>query len=104
MSNCFVAKLAMKQFSFRRNHFSLGVQNCGNRPWLSTRQQRRAVSAGHEPGDSVMRATSFILAFAFVLSASSMAGSTEGGLPGIGTFAYTGSPVAISAPLVVASR
>lgn len=51
-----------------------------------------------------MRTASFILAFAFVISASSMAGSTEGGLPGIGTFAYTGSTVAASAPLVVASR
>jgi hypothetical protein len=51
-----------------------------------------------------MRTASLILAFAFVISASSMAGSSEGGLPGIGTFAYTGSPVVASAPLVVASR
>ena len=51
-----------------------------------------------------MRAASFVLAVAFVISASSMAGSTEGGVPGVGTFAYTGSPVAASAPLVVASR
>jgi hypothetical protein len=51
-----------------------------------------------------MRTASFILAFAFVVSGSSMAGSAEGGLPGIGAFAYTGSPVAASAPLIVAVR
>jgi hypothetical protein len=51
-----------------------------------------------------MRTVSFILALAFVVSGSSMAGSVEGGLPGIGTFAYTGSPVAVSAPVVVALR
>jgi hypothetical protein len=51
-----------------------------------------------------MRTASFILAFAFVISGSSMAGPADGGLPGIGTFAYTGSPVAASVPLVVAAR
>ena len=51
-----------------------------------------------------MRAASFILAVAFVISGSSMAGSAEGGLPGVGTFAYTGSPVATSTPFVFASR
>jgi hypothetical protein len=61
-------------------------------------------SAGHESGDSTMRTVSFILALAFVVSGSSMAGSAEGGLPGIGTFAYTGSPVVVSAPVVVALR
>ena len=50
-----------------------------------------------------MRTVSFILAFAFVIAGSSMAGSAEGGLPGVGTFAYTGSPIAASASLVVAS-
>jgi len=35
-----------------------------------------------------MRTLSFILAFAFVLAGPSMAGSSEQGLPGIGTFAY----------------
>ena len=45
-----------------------------------------------------MRTTSFILAFAFVLAGPSLAGSSDQGLPGIGTFSYNGSPVAISAP------
>ena len=45
-----------------------------------------------------MRTISFILAFAFVLAGPSMAGSSDQDLPGIGTFAYNGSPVAIPAP------
>jgi hypothetical protein len=53
-----------------------------------------------------MRIISFILAFAFVLADPSMAGSSDQDLPGIGTFAYHGSPVAISAlqPMVVAAN
>jgi hypothetical protein len=53
-----------------------------------------------------MRTLSFILAFAFVLGGPSMTGSSDGCLPGIGTFAYNGSPIATSAPhsIVVAAR
>ena len=53
-----------------------------------------------------MRTISFILAFAFVLAGPSMAGSSDNGLPGIGTFAYNGSPVTTSAPqpIVVAAK
>lgn len=51
-----------------------------------------------------MRAVSFILAFAFVVAGSSMAGSVEGVLPGVGTFAYNGSPIATSHAMVVAAR
>ena len=40
-----------------------------------------------------MRTLSFILAFAFILAGPSMAGSSEGSLPGIGTFSYNGTPV-----------
>ena len=50
-----------------------------------------------------MRTISFILAFAFVVAGSSMAGSAENGLPGIGTFSYNGSPVVASHSLVVAA-
>jgi hypothetical protein len=50
-----------------------------------------------------MRTISFILAFAFILAGPSMAGSTDGNLPGIGTFAFTGSPaISAVAPMVVA--
>jgi hypothetical protein len=53
-----------------------------------------------------MRTFSFLLAFAFVLAGPSMAGSTDGGLPGIGTFAYNGSPITASTPeaIIVAAR
>ena len=52
-----------------------------------------------------MRTLSFILAFVFVLAGPSMAGSSQNTLPGIGTFAYNGAPIA-SAPqaIVVAAR
>jgi hypothetical protein len=53
-----------------------------------------------------MRTLSFILAFAFVLAGASMAGSSDSRLPGIGTFAYNGSPIITLAPpsMVVAAR
>ncbi len=53
-----------------------------------------------------MRTLSFIVAFAFVLVGPSIAGSLDNSLPGIGTFAYNGSPTVIAAPhsIVVAVR
>jgi hypothetical protein len=48
-----------------------------------------------------MRTLSFILAFAFVLAAPSLAGSYDGGLPGVGTFAYNGSQVGSAAPKTI---
>jgi hypothetical protein len=51
-----------------------------------------------------MRTLGFILACAFVLAGSTMAGSAEGGLPSVGTFTYSGSPVAASHAIVVAER
>ena len=51
-----------------------------------------------------MRTFSFILAF--ILAGPTLAGSLDNGLPGIGTFAYNGSPIATAAPqaMVVAAR
>jgi hypothetical protein len=53
-----------------------------------------------------MRTLSFMLAFALILAGPSMAGSSDHGLPGVGTFAYNGSPVATPAsqPMVVAAN
>ena len=53
-----------------------------------------------------MPTVSFILAFAFFFAGPSMAGSADHGLPGIGTFSYNGSPVAVPAPqpIVVAAN
>ena len=66
---------------------------------------KTAGNAGTKTGDSQMRTLSFILAFASVL-APSMAGLSDSSLPGIGTFAYSDSPIATSAPpaLVVAAN
>jgi len=39
-----------------------------------------------------MRGFSIVLTLAFVLATPSLAGSSEQGAPGVGTFAYGGSP------------
>jgi hypothetical protein len=59
-----------------------------------------------KPETVKMRTFSFILALAFVVAVPSIAGSSDASLPGIGTFAYSGSPVAASAgeTVVVAAR
>ena len=53
-----------------------------------------------------MKSLSCILAFAFILAGPTLAGSSDGNLPGIGTFSYNGSPIVTSAPqtIVVAAR
>ena len=51
-----------------------------------------------------MPTISLLLAFVFVLAGSTIAGSPDGSLPGIGTFSYNGSPVPVSAPIVIAAR
>ena len=51
-----------------------------------------------------MRTISFILAFAFILAGPSMAGSSDQGLPGIGTFSYSGSPVAPAPTMIAATN
>jgi hypothetical protein len=67
---------------------------------------KRRTAPSPEPGDSQMRTLSLFLAFAFVIAGSSLAGSPDGNLPGIGTFAYNGSPIAAVAPhaILVAAR
>jgi hypothetical protein len=51
-----------------------------------------------------MRTISFILAFAFILAGPSIAGSTDN-VPGVGTFAYNGSPILpMPASMVVAAN
>lgn len=63
-------------------------------------------SADGQSGDSQMRTFSFMLAFVFALAAPSMAGSPGHTLPGIGTFAYNGSPIVTSGldSIIVAAR
>jgi hypothetical protein len=88
-------------------------------------QPRKALTRGRgEPGEvepstpfrrlmgksfleTVMRALSFILAFAFVLAGPALSRSAKtDNLPGVGTFAYSGSPTAAATPSVmtIASR
>ena len=75
-------------------------------PLVISLAAKTAGSAGIQNGDSQMRTLGFILALAFVVAGSSLAGSSEAGLPGVGTFAYNGSPIAASAAqaIVVAAR
>jgi hypothetical protein len=74
-------------------HGYQGTNNNGGKPVATT-------------GDSQMRALSIVLAFAFVIVGPSVAGSVDNSLPGVGTFAYTGSHIVASAPqaMVVAAR
>ena len=67
---------------------------------------KRPIAPTGKTGDSQMRTFSFILAFAFILVGPTLAGSSDNGLPGIGTFVYSGSPVVTTAPqaVVVAAR
>lgn len=52
-----------------------------------------------------MRTLNFVLAFGFVLAGTTLAGSPDGRLPGIGTFAYNSSPIVTVTPaIVVAAR
>jgi hypothetical protein len=48
-----------------------------------------------------MSTLSFVLALVFVLTAPAIAGVSEARLPGIGTFAYDGSPIVTPTPQVV---
>ena len=48
-----------------------------------------------------MRTISFILAFGFVLGGPSMAGVSDSGLAGVGTFSYSGSPIVPAAPRTI---
>jgi hypothetical protein len=103
---CFVGVRPRNKTPVQRNHFPLLAETSGNSGWLSLRQQKRRAAPALETGDSQMRTFSFLLAFAFVLAGPSMAGSTDGGLPGIGSFAYNGSPITASTPeaIIVAAR
>jgi hypothetical protein len=50
-----------------------------------------------------MRTVSLVLALTFVLASSSLAGSAESGLPGVGTFDYAG-PAMGPNPATVVTR
>jgi hypothetical protein len=85
--------------------FSFGA-DIRKRPMVINWATKRRAAPAAKPGDSQMQTLSFILAFAFILAGPTMAGSSDTSLPGIGTFAYNGSPIAVPAPqtIVIAAR
>jgi hypothetical protein len=106
-SQCFVETAATKQFSWVTKPFSPCGADIRKQPLVIKLANETADSAGSRTRRHQMRTVSFILAFAFILAGPSIAGSSSSeGLPGIGTFAYNGSPATNSAPqaLVVAGR
>jgi hypothetical protein len=50
-----------------------------------------------------MQGFSTMIAVVFVLTGPSLAGSTDRDLPGIGTFAYSGSPILTAVPQLTTS-
>jgi hypothetical protein len=50
-----------------------------------------------------MRALSYVIALVFVLTGPSLAGSADRDMPGVGAFAYCGSPVATPVSEMVAA-
>jgi hypothetical protein len=93
---------ATKQFSRPTKPFLISTQNSGNGGWLLRSTTRTANSAGKKPETVKMRTLNyFILAFAFLLAEPTLAGLVDTGLPGIGSFAYNGSPLVTSEPVIV---
>jgi hypothetical protein len=54
--------------------------------------------------ETPMRAFNYVAVLVLVLTSSTMAGSADRGLPGVGTFVYCGSPILISVPALMAAR
>jgi hypothetical protein len=48
-----------------------------------------------------MRSLSFILALGFLVTGATLAGPSDSGPPGIGTFVYSGSQILSAAPPVI---
>jgi len=73
---------------------------------LDTPQTVKKLVPGLKIAVLPMRTTSFILAIAFILAGPSVAGSSDKGMPSVGTFAYNGSPLASPAaqPILVAAK
>jgi hypothetical protein len=116
--------MAVKRLSLRefQRIVSRGARRRNNLPshetifrfWRRRPETTHGYQAGNKTADSAaptiwrrqMRTLSFLLALAFVVAGPSMAGSSDSKLPGVGTFAYSGSPVATSAPsaMILATR
>jgi hypothetical protein len=74
------------------------AQTSGNSPWLTTPDENGGQRRRPKPETVKMRTLGFMLLLAFVVAGASIGGSSDTSLPGVGTFAYSGSPVAASTP------
>jgi hypothetical protein len=93
----------MKHFRVMTKPFSRGgAELRKHRPGITLATERRAAAVG--TGDRLMRPLSLILAAALVVAGSSMAGSSESGLPGVGTFTYVGTAPAAPSIVMLAAR
>jgi hypothetical protein len=94
-----------KQFSPAKKPYSaFGAGIRKQRLVINLTTKTAGATPATKTGDSQMRTLSFILASAFVLAGPSLAGSSDNSLPGVGTFAYTGSSLAVPHALLVAAR
>ena len=88
--NCFVGQVATKHLGAPTKPFCACGADVPKPAAVITHPK-----AGHQPaaGDDEMRTMTFILAFAFVLTGPSIAGSADR-LPCSGAFSYNGAPLA----------
>jgi hypothetical protein len=80
-----------KQFSQATKPFSASGADIRKQPLAIQLPTKRRTGRDLNRGQP-MRTISFILGFAFILAGPSIAGSSDGSLPGVGTFSYNSSP------------
>jgi hypothetical protein len=80
-----------KQFSRATKPFSASGADIRKQP-LAIQLPTKRHTAPRPNRRQPMRTISFILGFAFILAGPSIAGSSDGSLPGVGTFSYNSSP------------
>jgi hypothetical protein len=103
--NCFVGTASTKQLAQPTKPFCHLFAELAKRSMVN---QAPSPGGDHKPpavaGDGQMRTLKYLLACAFVLAGSPMAGIVDGGLPGVGTFAYSGPSIVSPALLVAANE
>jgi hypothetical protein len=98
--DCFVDRRRRNNWPRDETIFRFGADIRKQQLVINLPTKRRATPQART-GDRQMRTISFILAFAFILAGPSIAGSSDLSMPGIGTFAYSGAPIATTAPAAV---
>jgi hypothetical protein len=103
LAQMFRCRVPTKQFSQAMKPFFCFRADIRKQPLVISYQRNGASRLG--PNRRLpMRTISFILGFALILAGPSIAGSSNDGLPGIGTFAYNASPAPMVAPTVIAAN